>query len=544
MADAQRTTDNEHKSNIIDNSVGAMMGEEEYVTASSSADIGNMVSGDSPPLKPTDVLQLQRQLGNRFTTNLVARQAKPKSQTDATTAFAGLKMAIPNQVGVIQREPTSDGGGSGGGNDNESVDDEDTTNALDQDDNEVQEDNTALDNLNTEDDPRFSPISEQMKKPENPNTYMVDWDDDDDDDMDIATNKDGLDNSDLAPTTIDTDTTGGIQKNKRNKFSTGKLGVPKSKDQLGNQPLRIKGKDRLALGVGDDTSVTMEGLKNTGKDAGLIWSAVQSGKTLKDGLGQGASATEIGADSTMSAFEKFLAVMKIVGAEFLLPIGLLVQRVYGVTVKRKHMKAYKKMADLAGAGEEDFDKAKDKKTYAANSDALLGAYAYNKTRRGFWLRIAQAAALAGQILSRLVTFLTGGLAGPATEVIDLSLGLFNAATKLGTALKGLFKMIKLTRGKRRAQAADQLVDNGIRGEMLSLQTMIDAEALSKAWFAKRTALFNMTNPTKNKQKFEDFKKLTVRPKTIEEMQDYLLLAQKYKLIKSIKMQVAESMKST
>ncbi len=103
MTDTHKTTENEHKINIADNSVGAMMGEEEYIMSASSGDIGKMATGDSPPLKPENVLQLQRQLGNQFTTKLVSRQAKPKVKADAMTVFAGLKM-VGNPNGVLQRD--------------------------------------------------------------------------------------------------------------------------------------------------------------------------------------------------------------------------------------------------------------------------------------------------------------------------------------------------------------------------------------------------------------------------------------------------------
>ena len=539
-------TETENKTHVADSGMSAMVGEEEYLSASSSGDIAKLTSGDSPPLNPQNVLSLQRQLGNQATLNIINRQTADSSSGDANP-FAGLKMVTP---GTVQREDEDEGGVITRSNAMDDMDedngggDDDAKNALDAEDPDNQDDEAEFGKIEKQSSEVIEIIDKTNTTDDVPSDY--DYREDDDDEYSVlavvSPVADPTDTDDSNNDAADQDQQDDKPSKKQSKW-TGKGGSPNPKDTVGNQKLKIKGKDRVAFGVGTDTSVTKEGTKNVTKDAAIFAGAVTAGQKIKEGLGQGATASDLGAEVAVGGFQAFLNVMKIIGGQFLLPIGLLAQRIYGVVLKRKHMKAYKAMADDAGADKKDFADSKKKDVYAPKDDALLGAYAYNKTRRGFWLRAAQAGALAGQLIARAITFFTGGAAAIVSEAVDISLGLANAASKLGSSLKGLFKMIRLTRGKRRAEASNQLIDNAIRGEVRSLQAMIDAEVLSKSFMTQRKSA-NLMLSTPDKQKASDYKLLATRPKTPEDMQKYLHAAQRQKLIKTIKLQAAETMKST
>jgi len=103
MSQAQ-TTDTENKTSIADSGIGAVIGEEEYMPSASSGDISKMMSGDSPPLNPDNVIALQRQLGNQATINIVNRSRLSRKMSDAQP-FANLKMVTPD---AIQRDPKDD----------------------------------------------------------------------------------------------------------------------------------------------------------------------------------------------------------------------------------------------------------------------------------------------------------------------------------------------------------------------------------------------------------------------------------------------------
>ncbi|GEM_PF-2818754 len=97
-----QSTDNENKTSVPDSNIGAVMGEEEYITSSSSGDVSKMMSSGAPPLKPENVIALQRQIGNRATSQFVQRHQSLVQKKSNKIPFAGLRMV---GAPVIQRDP-------------------------------------------------------------------------------------------------------------------------------------------------------------------------------------------------------------------------------------------------------------------------------------------------------------------------------------------------------------------------------------------------------------------------------------------------------
>ena len=232
--------------------------------------------------------------------------------------------------------------------------------------------------------------------------------------------------------------------------------------------------------------------------------------------------------------------------------------------RRRYMKAYKKL--LGKDSSADIKKAKKSST-PLQENAVIAAYGYAKTRRGFWLNLIRSIVTAGQIIARLATFLTGGMATLVTEAVNASMGLAKASVRLGQIIKGIYKRIRGTRGKRRLEGANAIVDKAMQGDKAMLQLMVDLEPFSTMFWFKRYASYakhylkhtvkslgpdltgnksDQVIADKSKRRI-DIKKAAIlkkEPKTVDELQAFLKVAHEAGLIKDVKELIADSMKSS
>jgi hypothetical protein len=96
-----------NKTQIPDSALNTSISEDQS-TPISSGDIGKLASGNGMPLKPENVLELQRSLGNQHTINIINRsQHRQQHVNDQPKPFAGLRMGSPIQrtAKIIQRAP-------------------------------------------------------------------------------------------------------------------------------------------------------------------------------------------------------------------------------------------------------------------------------------------------------------------------------------------------------------------------------------------------------------------------------------------------------
>jgi hypothetical protein len=224
-----------------------------------------------------------------------------------------------------------------------------------------------------------------------------------------------------------------------------------------------------------------------------------------------------------------------------LPLGTFLQSVYALVVKARHMTAFRTMAEANNTFDDKSAKQATNRKTSLDNLGMVGAYGYQKTKRGALARIAKVGIALGQFIARMITLLSGLSSTMVTEAIDLTLALTKGAMKLSESLKGIWKVFKGMRGKRRAEAANTIVDNAMRGDAQALRFLIDAEALSKTWFVKlagRKFLGMLKRATP-----EQIKLLNTRPEDPATMQAYLHVCQEIGLMTKLKEEVLETMRS-
>jgi hypothetical protein len=85
-------------------------------------------------------------------------------------------------------------------------------------------------------------------------------------------------------------------------------------------------------------------------------------------------------------------------------------------------------------------------------------YAVPKVKRGIFSRLAKFLLKLGSMIAHIITLVSGGTATLASEAAALAFSLTSSAISVGESAKGLYKIIKGTRGKNRATNAKTLVD--------------------------------------------------------------------------------------
>lgn len=546
-----QTTDTENKTHIPDSSAGAMIGEEEYIAASSSGDIAKIASGDNPPLKPDNVLALQRQLGNQATLKIVNRQPLTQQNSDANP-FAGLKMVTP---GTIQREDedeviTRSNAMEQEDEDSDADNDPDKAVELDSNDNEVQQESDEIDQT----------ISQAQQIPGLIRTDSTDSDIDDNNDDVIVdgtdedeahdTGQGGAPSSDK-PMMVDISDEDSDDDNDhendyyKNQAKGGFSAIAKHKGHKQKQGTHIKGhylaSDSLGMAA---TQLGTDTARNTGTvvEAAQAGVAIKSASSLKEALvAVGDTSKDAGSDGISGLLDKVATFFDVPPMNVILPIATLIYRIYSAVIKHKQMKAFKALMGNNGGSVKD---AKKRSTALADK-GTIGAYGFAKTKRGFWLRVIKAAINVGQVLARLITIISGGTAALISEATNTALALSNGIIKVGQSLKGIYKMITGKRGKRRTEGANWIVDAAIDGDQEMLQFMIDGEALSKAYLeARRRKFVDEAETSTDKDHLAKLELLSKRPKTTDEMKTYLQTAEELNTLVAVKNQVAIMTKST
>jgi hypothetical protein len=544
-----QTTDIEKKSHIPASDFGAMVGEDEYISTATSGDVAKMASGDSPPLKPQNVLALQRTLGNRATLNIINRTAKKAQSIDnAVSPFAGLKMVMPK---TIQRVDEDDG--SGGGDEDADVDeqpapDPEKATDLDGHDNEIAEQDAEIDETISEAQQLPGMLNgggssdeNDGSLPDDPNVAAtsaipVNLGDDDDDNVDTFERQntdDDIDDADLAPSPMTLNSGSNMNKisGQHNAPVKQKKGVGYGKHQLGATTIGSElAQGGAAVARGASTTV----------DAADATDAIKAAVSLDSSLSAVDSASDAGGEGVQGIMSSVGTFFDTPPMNVILPIVMLISRIHLAVVKYKQMKAFKAMMKSGGGN----TKTAKKRSTALQGPDMVGAYGFAKTKRGFWMRVIKAAITVGQILARLITILSGGTAALISEAVGASLSLSQGVIKVGQSLKGIYKMIIGKRGKRRLEGANTIVDLAIDGNQDMLKFLVEGEVFGKAyWFTRNKKFKDEAEGDIPKERYEALEKLATKPQNIDEMKEYLKLAEKEDIIGNIKSQVVLSLKS-
>ncbi len=536
------TKDTENKTHINSANIAPIMGEDEYIMSSSSGDIGEMVSRNSPPLKPVNVLQLQRELGNQATMNIINRQTATTSSPNIS-AFTGLKMVTP---GTIQRDPNDDEPPAKADEIDEDQD-KDPKDAVELDgaDNEVQQETNEIDQTINE-AKQIDSIAQENAK------WHTDDYVDDDDDWSVSYNADDYDpvapnNSDTPQATTqnnavnidgDSDDENVYDSNKPKNLGM----ISHQKQHKQKQGLNIKGKNIAAESMWPaigQAAIDVPRNANTAVDIEEASTAIKNASSLKDALTSVTdTSTDIGSGKIIDGLEKVLEVFNVPPINILLSIGSLIFRIVSAKTKYTHMKAFKTLME-GNKGDTKLRKG------ALADKQTIGSYGYAKTKRGFWLRVVKAAINVGEIIARMITVLSGGASALVTEATAVAMGLSNGIIKVGQSLKGIYKMIMGKRGKRRNESANWIVDGALDGDVELLQFMLDADIISDGYREMRQfILVKNQKPDTAKDKLEKLRKLTLKPTDPESLQKYLKIAEEVDALAGIKGRVATATKST
>jgi len=529
--------------------------DDEVYQSLSDADVADLVTNKTPPLTPTNVMQLQRKLGNRATLIIINRQPKGQPPQTNSVPFAGMKMVIP---GAIQRDPSEDEGGAITRQDDiDEADVNDPAQAveLDGSDDEVKQDSNEIDQTISEAQQLQGTIPDANAN-ENDNPMIIsadsfDSDYDDDDDMKISNDLPAPSKTVKAQgVSVDDD---GIDEYNNDDDSDGATAVnPVVASKIKQQKQHKKQMGTHIYGHQLAADSPLAAIKQGKVDAGRnattgiqiaeATAAIKSASSLNDALSSVSdTSTDAGSDGVGSTLEKLAGIFEVPPINVLLPVAQAIFRIHAVIVKRKHMKAFKA---LMGNNKGDVKQAKKSKTALADKGAI-GAYGYAKTKRGFWLRVIKAAISIGQLIARMITLITGGTATLISEAVTVAGSLSQGVIKVGQSLKGIYKMVMGKRGKRRLEGANWIVDAALDGDQEMLQFLVDGGALSKSFlFMREQAYKNEAEVSTDKIRLKKLEIMSKRPKTADEMKTYLETAEDLNILTLVKSQVAIMTKST
>jgi len=114
------------------------------------------------------------------------------------------------------------------------------------------------------------------------------------------------------------------------------------------------------------------------------------------------------------------------------------------------------------------------------SSSKSARYAAAKTFRAFWSKLASFGLTLGKGIAEIAALFTGG----ATEAIALGLSLAKSAQKAVGYAKALYKIIKGTKGKNRALHANKIMENADDGNEDSLKLLLDLGLTGDIWMGK------------------------------------------------------------
>ncbi len=567
MVDFHRTN-NEVRAKIVNSGISQSTEEDDFLLGIShtNSNISKNTYDNNQQLRPNNVLQLQRKLGNQATMKIVARQKQlEKNNQDSPLPFTGLKMVTPD---LIQREDDDDE--NAGPITRQDALDEKEVNPneaveLDGSDQENQEESNEIDQVIQEaqglqiPQPNDDLIGQDQGNTPSTQNQAVDIANGDDEDSNgVFTQVVSQQTTDYGD---DEDSNGSFAQvashqsidygddDDLTSSSVGNIGtntvIKKRRRHKQKQGTHINGHYLAAQAPNPalGQAVTDTGRHvSTGIQMAQAVDAVKSANSFKGAL-ENVSDTgrDTGSEGLVGMMKQVMQLFNTPPLSVILPIVPMIYRINAARIKYKHMKAYK---NLMGANNGDKSLAKKRSTTLADK-GTIGAYGFAKTKRGFWLRVVKAAISLGQVISRLITVLSGGTTAFVTETIALAGSLSSGVIKLGQSLKGIYKMIIGKRGKRRIESANWIVDAALDGDEEMLQFMIDSNALSNKFILKRKQEYLTYKLAPELQtRLDSLELLAKQPQTTDEMQIYLQEARDANMLLVIKTQVAIMTKST
>ncbi len=316
-----------------------------------------------------------------------------------------------------------------------------------------------------------------------------------------------------------------------------------------------------AVTEGFGTGVGIQSMTIAGMDAKNAVEAINAAKDLDKTMSAVDVKTDGGAVANMNWIQKISDLMTNPPVSLVLNIQTLLRELKITRDRHRYMKTYKKLMQTDSTVD---SKAAKKSGTKLDNAASIGAYAFAKTKRGFWINLARAVVSAGQFIARMITFLSGASAAFISEAVNGALALSKSVVRVGQMVKGVYKAIRSKRGKRRLEAANTIVDKAINGDEQMLQLILDLKPFDvKTRFMhhikhglavtghtvaslKSDTLGTTDYNTKSKRrvKVKQLKRLLEVPKTKEDLKDYLAVAQEAGRIHNFKAMIASTMKSS
>jgi|GEM_PF-3316070 len=433
---------------------------------------------DTNNLTPENILQLQRQFGNKFVTNLLQRQLAP----DATPETTPLQRQ--SLFGIVQREPKDEDQGLLG---NDTVQNDFETLGIDPEPDPEEENNEP-----DVQDMLGLGFDDTKKDDKGVDDTFEDWPEWGDEDNEESQKKNGKDNS------IKVDDWG----------EDSKFGKVKNRGMIGYNAYKADNTvSELTKGhgvqdyVGKGVKGTVKGIDNLldhGKfkqkpddsKGSVWWSALKDAlKSVTSAIKEGLKASTEFLAPVMEAIGKVADVLQEI-AKYGVPfVSTIMSAVVGAYNAYSSWYTYKAFDVTAKEAQELLEANEDENT-DENSQLLKdksskksATYAAAKTWRAFWSKLTSFALTLGKGVSEIATLFTGG----ASEIAALGFQLAKSAqTGVGYA-KALYKHLKGTKGVNRSKHANQIMDNADSGNEDSLKLLVSLGLTGDLWMVKLAA---------------------------------------------------------
>ncbi|MEO0561826.1 MAG: hypothetical protein AAF125_06920, partial [Chloroflexota bacterium] len=272
------------------------------------------------------------------------------------------------------------------------------------------------------------------------------------------------------------------------------------KDPEGLEWLGEEVKDRSGkgyFGVGSDVIKGGKDVYTTSVDAKDAYKIIALGKEMNKDIPK--KPDQGGSLKAMLGHSMKIAGTGLIGRIGTALIGVdLALQARSVALKGQQYFNYKALADKSGGNnKKSKEKARSSKT-KLDSKAMVAAYAMQKTLRGFITRIIKLAMSIGQLISRIITIVSGGTTTLITEGINVSLSLAKGGMALHSTAKGFAKFLFDRRGKRRRESAETILQGVLQnGDKEYASIIMNSDVFGPHWIVrmKLGVSGNMVNDT-------------------------------------------------
>ncbi|MBE9045002.1 DUF4157 domain-containing protein [Pleurocapsales cyanobacterium LEGE 10410] len=215
----------------------------------------------------------------------------------------------------------------------------------------------------------------------------------------------------------------------------------------------------------------LEAIKKSAESNSSLFSESNSGtKEITNNFQKSDGLTEIAHDNTLGGklddFKNQLKKFSFVG-----PVIAVIKGICDSYTAWKEWRSFANTSKTIKA--EKTDNKENSNITAALEDAIV--HGHGKIRRRFWNTIKSVVSNIIDVVAYVLA--ATGLGAAVGALTKLATGIVSSIEKIAMKIKGLWKFIKKTRGVHRKQSADTLVQEGLKGNQISLQILIDLDPI-------------------------------------------------------------------